>query len=221
MNPQNRRKFLKFGLSSAGAMAFSSSITRAFAAACGLTPQQTAGPFYPGESKFTADNDLTFIPGRTERALGQVIYLSGKVLDENCQPVKDANIEIWQACANGRYNNEKDPNPNPIDPNFKYWGETFSNEKGEYSFKTIAPGAYPANATWMRPPHIHVRVMKLGFKELVTQVYFKGNQYNGADLILLDVPEAERSSVIVDFQPAPADPNSLLGEFNIALETVR
>src|SRR4051812_4505185 len=107
----DRRRFLKTGSVIAGFFAFSQPWIKAFAAACGLTPPQTPGPFYPGEDKFRPEHDLTRIRDRGARALGQIVYVKGKVVDSQCRPIKDANVEIWQACATGRYNNPKDPNP--------------------------------------------------------------------------------------------------------------
>jgi protocatechuate 3,4-dioxygenase beta subunit len=219
----SRRQFLKLGAGAAGALALANPLPKAIASTCGLTPPQTPGPFYPGEQSFHQDNDLTTIPGHSARAQGQVVYVRGKVLDQRCNPVVGADVEIWQACASGRYNNRKDPNTAPIDPNFKYWGETTTDQNGEYAFKTIIPGAYPADTGWTRPPHIHFKVAALGHRELVTQMYFKGDPLNDADLILGDIPPAERAGVVVEFLPSPAgyEPGSLLGEFDITLRTVR
>lgn len=217
-----RRNFLKVGASAVGLVAMANPFTKAIAANCGVTPAQTAGPFYPGESRFDQNTDLTRIPGSTKTALGQVIYVRGKVLDESCQPIANANVEIWQACATGRYNNPRDPNPAPIDPNFRYWAETYTDSNGEYLFKSIIPGSYPATADWERPPHIHYKVSALGYQELTTQLYFKGHPLNERDFILQNIPVLERSSVIVDFRPSPPffDAHSLLGEFDLTLKKV-
>jgi protocatechuate 3,4-dioxygenase beta subunit len=220
----NRRKFLKLGAGvSVGAFAMGSFLPKAIAATCGLTPPQTPGPFYPGEANFTPENDLTRVPGKSGRAWGQKIYLLGKVVDQDCRPIEGVNVEIWQASANGRYNNSRDPNPAPLDPNFRYWGETFTGAKGEYSFKTIIPGAYPASEGWSRPPHIHVRVAKLGYHELVTQMYFYGDPLNEKDLILQALPAAEREKVVVKFSPSKPglEPGSFTGEFDISIRSVR
>ncbi len=217
----NRRKFLQFGMGSAGALILGSPISKAIAGACGLTPPQTSGPFFPGESKFTLENDLTKVVGASQAALGQVILITGRVVDQNCNPVPNANVEIWQACASGRYNHPNDPNPAPMDPNFKYWGENVTNANGEYSFKTIIPGPYQADTDWMRPPHIHYKISALGYKELITQLYFKSEAaLNNKDLILLNVPAAERDSVIVDFQSMPGS-DVLTGKFDITLVKLR
>jgi protocatechuate 3,4-dioxygenase beta subunit len=223
MEANSRRRFLKTGATAAGAMLATGAIAEAIGATCGRTPPQTAGPFYPGESRFTSDTDLTYVPGRTARAQGQVIYIKGRVVDAACRPVVGANVEIWQACASGKYNNPNDPNPAPLDPNFKYWAETFTDAEGRYEFKSIVPGAYPADVDWERPPHIHFKVSQLGFQELVTQMYFRGNPLNDEDLILRRIPAGERQSVIVDFAAAPADHEigSLVGSFEITLRSVR
>lgn len=222
-NILTRRNFMKLGLQSAAISAATLGANQAFAQACGLTPAQTAGPFYPGEKNFTADNDLTWVAGK--RALGQVIYIEGVVTDSNCQPVQGANVEIWQACETGKYNNPKDPNPAKLDPNFKYWGETYTDAEGKYIFKTILPGAYPADTDWVRPPHIHFKVSALKHRELVTQLYFAGEDLNEKDLILLGIPQAERAKVITKLQPVDPkrnlEPGTWIGDFNITLRKVR
>ena len=222
----HRRKFLKFGLgTAAGTMVFGSLSPKALAQACTgvATPRQTSGPFYPGESQFQLESDLTVVSGSSTRAKGQVIYIKGKVVDEQCRPITNATVEIWQACESGKYNNPNDPNPAPLDPNFKYWGEAYTNSNGEYMFKTIRPGAYPADTDWVRPPHIHFKISALGYRELITQMYFKNDPLNDKDLILQQTPMPEREQLVVDFQPSPAEfePNTITGTFDITLRSVR
>ncbi|MGE0764409.1 MAG: hypothetical protein AB7N80_14120 [Bdellovibrionales bacterium] len=192
------------------------------AGVCGVTPAQTAGPFYPGEAQFTAANDLTEIPGKATRAKGLIVHLHGQVVDGQCQPIEGANVEIWQACATGRYNNPRDPNPAELDPNFRYWGEAYTDAEGKYYFKTIKPGAYPASEGWDRPPHIHVKVSRLGYRDLVTQLYFADEPLNDKDFILQDTPAGQREQLIVDFKPAQS-PHSegVMGEFIITMQPVR
>lgn len=136
MNP--RRNFL-MGLAGLSAAALGRKVSAS--PLCAQTPSQTSGPFYPGESLIIPDYDLTRVPGASRPALGEIIYLNGRVQDVSCQAVADVNVEIWQACASGRYNHDRDPNPAPLDPNFKYWGETFTDGAGRFGFKTIKPGA--------------------------------------------------------------------------------
>lgn len=217
----DRRKFLHWGVL-AGGVVGAGFVGKAFGSLCGITPAQTEGPFYP-EPGISRANDLTVVRGSAGRAKGQIVYIEGRVLDADCRPVEGVDVEIWQACESGKYNHSRDPNRAELDPNFGYWGETLTDANGEYQFKTIIPGAYPADGSWMRPPHIHFRVAKVGYRELVTQMYFDGEALNDRDLILQDLSAEERKQVIVDFRPAPShlEPGSLLGTFEITIQSVR
>lgn len=218
-NDLKRRDFLKMSIGGLGATLIAN---KALAAGpvCLKTAPQTSGPFYPGQDKFLAINDLTRVEGAKRPAEGQIVYITGVVQDTDCRPVANANVEIWQACASGKYNNPRDPNPAPLDPNFRYWGETYSDANGRYDFKTILPGAYPADTDWDRPPHIHFKISQRGYHDLITQMYFKGHPLNDTDKILQNVPERLRGDVIVDFKVNPAEPTSLIGRFNISIEKV-
>ncbi len=218
-NNLKRRRFLQLGAAGIGVAALGAKAVAAVAA-CEETAAQTPGPFYPGENRFAPGNDLTGVPNG-KRPLGQIIYVQGVVQDQHCRPVAGVNVEIWQACASGRYNNDTDPNTATLDPNFNYWGETTTDATGAYAFKTIIPGAYPADTDWERPPHIHFKVSKRGYHELITQMYFKGQPLNDKDKILLDVPEHMRSNVIVDFVTNPPDPGTLTGQFDITILKVK
>ena len=98
------------------------------------------------------------VKGRAGKALGQIVYLSGRVLDLNGKPIPNAKVEIWQANTFGRYTHPGDSNPVPLDSNFEGHGVIITNTDGMYSFKTVKPGAYPAGEGQTRPPHIHFLV---------------------------------------------------------------
>lgn len=185
---------------------------------CGLTPtpKQPLGPFYPVAYPLDSNADLTFVDGKLGKALGQVVFLSGVVADEACKPIKGAVVEIWQACVSGRYNHPSDTSDNSLDENFQYFGRVITNEKGEYLFKTIKPGAYLASENWIRPPHIHFKISLRGYQELITQSYFAGDSLNGKDEILRQLPSGEQDKVIIDFKRN--EKNELLGTFNITLK---
>ena len=185
------------------------------------TPAQTEGPFYPTHPPPDTDLDLTTIRGRADRAEGVVIGISGLVLDEGLQPVPGALVDIWQANRHGRYAHEADPNPAPLDPAFQGSAQLRTDAQGRYRFTTIIPGAYPAAEGWMRPPHIHFKVARRGFHELVTQMYFAGEALNDADRLLQAVPEGERERLVVTLvDGAPHDVPAKTGVFNIVLQRV-
>lgn len=230
MHQQSRRGFLKMGAIAGllGAGSLAGRGINALNESCKETVKQPEGPFYPGETQFQNNWDLTM-----KGTIGQVVYVRGHILGQSksnplCTPLEKASVEIWQACDSGKYNNHKDPNPAKLDPNFKYWGEDVSDKDGKYMFKTIIPGAYPAGDGWIRPPHIHFKISRLGYHELITQMYFAGNPYNETDLILDGVAPADRGALIVDFKAVTKemvaegmDPNALIGDFDITLQSVR
>lgn len=224
--PISRRELLNVGACAvAGIVAHKVGADESPAPACSnATVAQTAGPYYPTRSRDDEDPDLTQVHGRPGRALGDVLFVRGRVLDEACQPIAGALVEIWQANTWGRYDHERDAgNPRPLDPNFQSWAEMLTDSQGQYRFKTVKPGSYPADDKgWVRPPHIHFRVSRRGFHELITQMYFTGEQLNDADLIRQKLTPEERDQVTIAFQPAPAEPpaGARLGEFDITLRQV-
>ena len=191
----NRRKFLRNSLLGLTAGLGATTMAKASGLCTPLTPPQTSGPFYP-ENGIRDRLDLTQIPGRPE-ALGQKLIIRGEVRDQDCNPVENAVVEIWQAAASGKYAHSNDPNPAPLDPNFLYSGKVQTQEHGVYQFKTIRPGAYPATANWVRPPHIHFKITAFGYETLVTQMYFADEaDLNRGDRILQSIPELERDNVV-------------------------
>jgi protocatechuate 3,4-dioxygenase beta subunit len=185
------------------------------------TPSQTSGPFYPLTRPLEADADLTLLEGHAERAAGQVIHLTGRVLNARGEPIAGAKIELWQANAKGRYAHPDDRNPAPLDPNFQGFGAQLTDADGQYRFKTIKPAAYPINAMnpeRVRPPHIHFDVAARDSR-LVTQMYFPGEPANATDLILGRMDAAEQRALIAQVSRPPADlePDSLLVRWDIVL----
>lgn len=211
-----RRKLITSALLSTGAVLATTKSTLALNA-CGITPGQTSGPFYPVNEQADKDSDLTYVQNKNQRALGEVIIIRGVVSGKDCRPIKNAIVEIWQACASGRYNHPQDPNKAKLDKNFQYWGRATTNEKGEYKFITIKPGEYVAiENEWTRPPHIHFKIHLRGYEELTSQLYFSHEKHNAKDKVLLRTPANERSRLMVDLQ---GDGKSYpkVGEFNIVL----
>lgn len=195
---------------------------------CGLTPAQTEGPFYPVVDQTDKDWDLTQVKGKSKSAKGQVVWITGTVTDENCRPVEKALVEIWQAAFSGRYHHPGDDSGLELDPNFQYWGKSVTDPLGQYQFKTIVPGHYPADAHWIRPPHIHYKVFATGFHDLTTQMYFSGSSFmeekgkfidelNRKDRVLNQLSSQEQQKVIVTFS---AKENDLRGTFDITLKRI-
>jgi len=179
-----------------------------------------AGPVF-GEGDLTeTDNDLT--SQHAGEPLGERIVVSGRVLDEDGRPVRNALVEVWQANAAGRYKHEVDNHPAPLDPNFSGAGRVLSDDDGNYRFITIKPGSYPwgnhENA-W-RPAHIHFSVFGRAFMQrVVTQMYFPGDPLFEFDPIFHSVRDPKARELLVSsFDLETTTPQWALGyRWNIVL----
>jgi protocatechuate 3,4-dioxygenase beta subunit len=166
------------------------------------TGQETLGPFYPVRAPTSHDTDLTHFPGRNGgRALGQVIQITGRVLDTAGRPLPKAALTVWQANAAGRYTNPVDHNPAPLDPNFLGVVSFNVGADGSYRLRTIKPGPYPEPSGTLRTRHIHFAVVKLDYR-LVTQMYFPGEALNGKDLLLSTLAARHRDPALSICKPA-------------------
>jgi protocatechuate 3,4-dioxygenase, beta subunit len=144
-----------------------------------LTSHQILGPFYPLSAP-SEDGDLTRAAPGDGVADGQILYLEGRVLDQNGGPVTDTKVEIWQANSHGRYTHPLDANSAPLDPNFDGFAVVHTDRDGRYGLKTIKPGAYPAGPGRIRPAHIHFEVYGR-LQRFVTQMYFEGDPHHDKD----------------------------------------
>jgi protocatechuate 3,4-dioxygenase beta subunit len=131
------------------------------------TPADYEGPFYPVTRQHDIDNDLVQVKGQNGIAQGEILNLSGIVVNTGGEAQQNLTIEIWQTDPQGRYKHPGDSTPGERDPNFQYWGATTTDADGTFFFKTILPGAYEP-----RPAHIHFKVLRDGKVILTSQIYF-------------------------------------------------
>jgi protocatechuate 3,4-dioxygenase beta subunit len=123
------------------------------------TIRQTEGPFFKPRSPQRAE---LIEPGMR----GQPIEITGYVLSRSCRPVAGALIDVWQADADGNYDNG----------GHRLRGHQYSDAEGRFKLRTIVPGNYVG-----RTRHIHVKVQAPGGRILTTQLYFPGEAQNRRD----------------------------------------
>jgi protocatechuate 3,4-dioxygenase beta subunit len=124
------------------------------------TPAQTEGPYFKTGSP--EKSNLA-----TDVSKGTQLTVSGRVLSTGCAPIDKAKIEVWQADADGEYDNS----------GYTLRGHLFTDAQGRYSFTTVEPGLYPG-----RTRHIHVMVQKPNGRVLTSQLYFaKDASANASD----------------------------------------
>ena len=192
----NRRNFFKYWLFGSALSLLPVESKSSQSNLLNPTPKEIKGPFYPVFAQKDKDFDLTRIEGRKKTAKGKIIYIEGKVIDTSGNSIEDATVDLWQANTYGRYNHPNESNSAPLDQNFQGWAIVPSGKDGGFKFKTIFPGSYPASRSWTRPPHIHFKVFKTGYVELVTQMYFPNQELNQKDLLLNRKSKIEQKQMI-------------------------
>lgn len=197
--PIGRRRFLK----SMAAVSAGFTLPGYLAEALVLTPQQTAGPFYPlaDDIPLDKDNDLVQLNDNLTVASGLVTHISGRILDSNGNPIRNALVELWQADVNGTYIHSTGPGRNAAaDPNFAGIGQFVTGTSGRYRFRTIKLGLYPG-----RTRHLHWGVTVPGRStRFTTQTYWKGEPGNPADGLWSSISDPEqRGSVTLSYTEVP------------------
>lgn len=122
--------------------------------------------FYPGSSKIVRTNNLRRKTGSGFFAKGKKIYIKGRVFDDNCVPVSNATIQIWQADYKGVFRDDVS-NPDEEDPYFAGSGETKTNNLGHFSFITVLPGKTKDNPF----PYANLLAFKDKLGKIQTRVY--------------------------------------------------
>ncbi len=212
----SRRGFLETGLAVSAAFWTTPGL---FAEELARTPRLTEGPFYPDKLPLDKDNDLVIVGNSTTPALGEVTHLTGKLMSQAGEPIRNATIEIWQVDAKGIYLNSRDNgNGRNRDTNFQGFGTFTTGSTGEYRFRTIKPVPYPG-----RTPHIHVKVKKGNRELLTTQIFINGHPQNPRDGVFRGAGGIiERELVLVDFTPLKDSKiGELAAKFDIVLGRTR
>jgi len=177
------------------------------------TPAQTEGPFYPDKLPLDTDNDLLVINDAITPAIGEITWLSGRILDSTGRPMRNALVEIWQVDNNGAYLHSGTGNREKRDKNFQGFGRFITGSTGEYLFRTIKPVPYPG-----RTRHIHFAIKARGHEKFTTQCYVRGEPKNASDGVLKGIADAKaRESVIVPFEPMKG---SKIGELTAKFDIV-
>ena len=119
-------------------------------------------------------------------------------------------MDIWQANAEGRYDND-DPDKPPKKDVFLNRARMIADEAGYYEFETVHPGAYKIGPDAWRPSHIHYWISHPGYAPLVTQLFFKGDPHNKTDAFI-------KESLIIELETRKVGMAKLeVGQFDIVL----
>jgi catechol 1,2-dioxygenase len=151
-----------------------------------VTETNILGPYYRQGAPYRGKITPPLEPG-------EVLVIRGQVWGHDSKrPLAHAVLDIWQANAKGRYDNDDAQKP-PASDFFQNRAQLVANEQGVYEFETIKPGPYQIGEKQWRPSHIHYMVRHPGYQTLVTQLYFQGDPHIASDQFV-------RKSLIIDLQ---------------------
>lgn len=146
----------------------------------GATDNSVLGPFFTEKVA-----DVDFGESIASEGKGDYMYVEGRILTTEGQPIPDAVIDTWETDANGLYDTQY---ADSLYPDCR--GRLRSDDNGRYGYRAIVPAAYPIPEDgpvgellrllgWnnMRPNHLHVVIQAPGFHTLVTALYPDGCDY--------------------------------------------
>jgi len=173
-------------------------------AAGGSTESTVTGPFHVVESPPRALGDTIALDGNGEPCL-----VTGQVTGPDGEPLAGAEIDVWQASADGFY----DVQQPGIQPERNLRGLFTADAGGRFWFTTIVPRYYPIpddgpvggllKATGRhpyRPAHIHFLVTAPGHRLVTTHLFVADSPYIDSDAVF-----GVKDSLVRDF-PLVDDP---------------
>jgi protocatechuate 3,4-dioxygenase beta subunit len=120
---------------------------------------------------------------------GDALFLSGRVLDLNGQPIANALIDVWQPNSNGLYDIQ-----DPTQPQWNFRGRFTTDASGKYAFETVVPKGYKVPSSGpsgellrllgrhpLRAAHIHFKLSAPECAPLTTQIYIEGDPHLDSD----------------------------------------
>ena len=163
------------------------------------TPSQTAGPYVhigciptfagvPGV--YPQDLGLSPIaPG----AKGQIITITGAVIDGTGWALRDAMIESWQPDAAGLFAGQDGADP-AVSGFCRFAAD---KDSGLFTLTTVKPGPVPHRSGGVQAPHISLWVVARGINiGLSTRIYFE-DEDNSADPLLSRIEQRPRVDTLI------------------------
>jgi catechol 1,2-dioxygenase len=172
------------------------------------TSHSLLGPFWRLNSPRVA-NGGTIVRSDTP---GDILFVTGRIVDAAGQPIADAEIDVWHASPVGLYEQQ---DPEQAEMNLR--GKFTSDADGRFWFRTVKMIGYPIptdgvvgrvlamqNRHPYRPAHLHALIVKSGFKVLISQVYDPRDPHIDTD-VQFGVTKALLGDFVCHDEPHPTD----------------
>ena len=169
-----------------------------------ITEDNILGPYHRPNAPFRAKITPPLEPGT-------VLVIRGRVWGMDTRRVlANTLLDVWQANAQGRYDNDDQQRP-PAANLFVNRARLMTDQNGYYEYETVHPGPYQIGPRAWRPAHIHYWVRHANYRDLVTQLYFRGDAHQREDQFI-------RPSLVIDLREVRV-PNGTYktGTFDIVL----
>jgi len=161
----------------------------------GATECTVLGPFFTEDA-----HDVQLGGSIASEGKGDYMYIEGRVVNLQGNPIPDAIIDTWETDGHGLYDTQYDDRKEP-----DCRGRLRSSEDGSYAFRAVVPVSYPIPSDGtvgrmvsalgrhvFRPAHLHIQIQSPGYETLTTALYFEGDPYLTSDAVF-----GVKSSLIV------------------------
>ncbi|MEX0340294.1 MAG: intradiol ring-cleavage dioxygenase [Arenibacterium sp.] len=136
---------------------------------------------------------------------GEQMYVHGRILDTDGNPLEGVSIDVWQANDEGFY----DVQQKGIQPDFNLRGRFKTGADGRYFFLAVKPKFYPIPDDGpvgrllyqlgrhpYRPAHFHYLIEKEGYDKLTTHIFDPDDKYINSDAVF-----GVKESLMAEFKP--------------------
>lgn len=150
------------------------------------TERNLEGPLYVPDAPWAEMGDKLGVDDK-----GEIMFVSGRVLDTNGKPAAGVILDVWQPNSQGYYDIQ-----DPSQPKHNFRRRFKTGADGKYSFETVIPLGYGVPLSgpsgemlhklgrhgW-RPAHIHYILSGEGFQTNTTMTYIEGARLLDSDTV--------------------------------------